>query len=87
MMDQRTASRLEADLLPETTRNYRPKTGKELATAANIIDLYAFLLMNSATARYGIPGLHTTSGSNYMPKSGGQGQSQTFHRPDPGEHR
>ncbi len=41
---------------PETTRNYWPKTGKELATAANILDLSAFLLMNRATARYGISG-------------------------------
>ncbi len=59
MMDQRTASRPEADLflLPLNDRNYGPKTGKEFVTAANIIVLCAFLMMNRATTRYGICGL------------------------------
>jgi lauroyl/myristoyl acyltransferase len=55
------------------TRNYQPKTGKELTTTTDISGLSAFFLMNSSMARYGISGLPTTP--------------QTFPRPDPGEHR
>jgi hypothetical protein len=59
MMDQRTPSRPGADLflLPVSDRNYGPKTGKELVTAANIITLCPFLMMKRATTRYGSSGL------------------------------
>jgi hypothetical protein len=58
----------------KTAGNYRPKTGNEFESAANIIGSICISLMNSAAARYGVPRLQMISGSSYMPESGGRGR-------------
>ena len=56
---------------PETVRNYRPKTGNELATAANIIGFICIFADEQRDRSVWYSRLQTTSGSSSMPKSGG----------------
>ena len=64
----------------QTTRNYRPKTGKVLLTAANIIGFICIFADEQRDRSVWYSRLQTTSGSSFMPKSGRRGQYSSRER-------